>query len=193
MKEESYLPKIKSGLITYWKNGKCGKFETNIQECLLYFREADPEPPITWKEGYGDYQWENNKRNNTIASGFIVSIINSNNAKATNIYENYYNTLRESYIHVESIKPGAYKRNLDKEFYSIHIQKEKEYLTSSQELFTYISDRDKELLQSFIEDYFEYIQLTFSGRIKKIGQPPPSYNFDKKKLQIYIDFVLRQK
>lgn len=165
---ESLIPQLKSGfLIDYWENNKCGNFEFDRQISLLYFREADIEYPHSYIDGNGDIEWIRNKMNHITATGFIVHLLRNFGKQNTDIYDSYYNRLEESYVNSENRKPGAHKRNLKDEFCTKHILEEKERSENSKALFDYLKESDKKEIQSYIDDYFEYIK---KEEPKQIGE-----------------------
>lgn len=176
--------------INYWENNKCGNFEFDKKTNLLYFREADTEYPHSYTEGNGDCEWIRNKKNHTIASGFIVHLLINLGDKCDVIYDNYYNKLQNLYSTSENKKPGAHKRNLKDEFYIKHISEEKERIENSIVLFDYLKEQDNQTIQSYIDDYFGYIkkeepkqigECTNGSEQSEVDDHQPQYKFYLKK------------
>ena len=151
---------------TTWENEKAGSMGFCPEDCnpafagksndpinVLYFIECTPDFN-SYK--YTEKEWK--EKCPIIAKGFIVHYILHKNDKATDIYDGYYYSLRKMYADSESKKPGAHKRNLNDEFYLIHINEEKERIEQSQSLFDYLTTQDKETILSYVNDYFEYIK-----------------------------------
>ena len=78
------------------------------------------------------------------------------------IFEEYYSACKEQYTLEHHKDPDAWRRDLNEEFYSIHIEQEREKINSSNGIHELAGD-DSERLSNYANEYLEYAKR----RIKK--------------------------
>jgi hypothetical protein len=160
-KKNEFIYKIRDGYRfatnTEWDNGKYGEFiydEANnrykFKECL-YVNEQ-------WQRKYFDKGLYP-----VLACGFIAFFIrNFENTeiikKETDYYDKYYTPLAQKYKGKEQIKLGSEARNLDAEFYEIHIKEENNNIDQSQGLLSFIIQSERDLINGYVKGYLEHIQ-----------------------------------
>jgi hypothetical protein len=167
-----------------WRNTKDGKngghFEFGAvwknkhlcSDLKLYFHEY---PYWTMDNGeecqmdsYSIFEWEENKQNHIIATGFIVFYLwwiqsSYKDKPVVDLFDTYFIGLRNIYIaekktHLEFIETTDDEFN--RMFYTQHIEDEKQRIENSGKLFEYLMPQDKQEIQRYIDAYFKHIQAT---------------------------------
>ena len=150
-----YLIKYIRGsvLTTKWINGIPGGFEYLPEKYSYLFAETD-------KNLY-HYLVAERLRNDTntpiVIKGFIAFLIRHWRSNELWIYKTYYDQLKKNFKEEEGKKPGSYKRNLDKEFFLLHIENEQTYIQEFSQKFDYITPEEKESILEFAHYYLDYI------------------------------------
>jgi Leucine-rich repeat (LRR) protein len=141
-----------------WENGKFGKFEFDDENKWYKFIECH-HINGGWKTLYSRF---NPQDYPIIAKGFIAFFIKNFNGDEikteTDYYEKYYNPSLTEYKRREGKKLGASKKNLDAEFYTLHVEEEKENVKQSAELYEYLTPKENNLIKGFTDGYFEHIE-----------------------------------
>jgi hypothetical protein len=148
---------------TYWEGEKYGALHcypvenNNTVLYEIYFKGGDDDAN-QWEHKHIGY-WKSHCP--VVATGFIVYWIIHRKESATDVYSAYYSGLRQMFVEKENQKAGAYKRDLDYEFYQKHVEDEKYRVSRSQDLFDYLPEQDKKIIQSYIDDYFKWVNYGF--------------------------------
>lgn len=157
------LQLIKEEVVTNkWANGSLAQMRYNAKEI--------------WHQVAG-YHWEGETlyKNHSdivldtvnfpvITKGLTAYLI-QNLAKPEHlIFDKYYENCLNSFKQVEVRKPGSSMRNLDAEYYPIHIAQEKEFVTFSEKIHPYLSKAEIELIYQYTEAYFKYIEQLYSPK-----------------------------
>ena len=156
---ETLIPFIKSGDSRgSWSNGKWGYF--TIIHCTESYNDTSLR--FVEVEAGNGYKLKHDDECPIIAKGFIVFLIDklddSTISSEVDYYDTYYVRLRDEYKTVEGKKAGASKKNLNDEFYKKHLVEEKERIEQSQQLFDFLTEKDREDIRNYIRCYFEYIE-----------------------------------
>jgi hypothetical protein len=93
-----------------------------------------------------------------IVKGFIAYLIRNWGKSEKLIFDGYYKNCLNRFKQIESRKPGSSLRNLDNEFYVIHIKQEKENISFSKQINPYLSEPEIELINQYVTAYFIYIE-----------------------------------
>lgn len=99
-----------------------------------------------------------------ITKGLTAYLLQNLGRSEQQIFDKYYENCLTRYKQVEQRKPGSSMRNLDIEFYSLHISQEKEWITFSAKLNPYLSKDEVELINQYTEAYFNYIQQAYAPK-----------------------------
>jgi hypothetical protein len=168
---------LQNSTATLFKNGETGVFIFEKKngcpiENVILFRGCSSDFR-QWKNNCGDVSWESNKYEFIIAEGFLSYCIKYFGNKHTeDIYDTYYSTICQEYINSQKINDAfSFDRNLENEFYKLHIEEEKNRFRESQKLFDYLADDDKREICSLIKGYFGYITQKYSNREEKLRNP----------------------
>lgn len=152
---------IKKGTYSQnFPNNLEGGFEYNSSDYSYRFIEA-----VDDLRSYKYLETERTLQNTPIrAVGIVAYIIRNYGIAAVDMYSNYYNSLLKQYIVIESKKPDAFKRNLNREFLSKHIAEEKLRVNSSISIFDFITEEEKSIITGYVDNYFEYINKTYTQK-----------------------------
>lgn len=157
------LQLIKEAVVTNkWANGSLSQMRYN--------------PTETWHQMAG-YHWEGETlyKNHSdivldtvnfpiVTKGFTAFLLQLLGNSEQVIFDKYYEKCLNRYKQIESRKPGSSMRNLDAEFYPLHVSQEKEFVTFSEKIHPYLSKSDIELINQYIEAYFRYIEQVFAPK-----------------------------
>ena len=148
-----------------WANNKGAQFEYDNERTHYRLIEITPDCKT--------YLVGRTQRNNincpVIAKGFVAYLIRYWGKSEQLIFDNYYENGLNNFKRIESRKPGSSMRDLDAEFYPIHISQEREFAKFSELIHPYLSNPDIELINQYTEAYFNYIEQFFAP--KEITEP----------------------
>jgi len=99
-----------------------------------------------------------------VTKGFTAFLIQLLGNSEQIIFDKYYELCLNNFKRIESRKPGSSMRNLDAEFYPVHISQEKEFAKFSEQIHPYLSKDEIELINQYIEAYFKYIEQVYSPK-----------------------------
>jgi hypothetical protein len=99
-----------------------------------------------------------------IATGITAYLIKNIGKNEKLIFDKYYKCCSDDFMQIESRKPGSSMRNLDIEFYPIHVSQECEHIKFSDKIHSYLSSADIELIHQYIGAYFKYIKQVFAPK-----------------------------
>lgn len=161
METESLINKIQKEVITYlWANGAEAKFE--------YEKDQIAYRLIRVNYDSNSFLIRPQERNDTncpiLATGFVAFLIRNWGKSEQWIFDKYYNNCLNKYKQAEQKKPGSSMRDLDNEFYPFHVTQEKEFVTFSEKIHSFLSKTDIELINQYIEAYFKYIEQVFAPK-----------------------------
>lgn len=80
------------------------------------------------------------------------------------IFDTYYKSSLNKYKQVELRKPGSSMRDLDTDFYPLHVSQEKDFARFSENIHPYLSREEIELINQYVEAYFKYIEQVYSPK-----------------------------
>lgn len=146
-----------------WANGKTGWMRYDSAKTWYQFAGLHYEGTTPYKD-HDDIAGLGNIENFPILSKGITShiLLRLEKTSEIKIYTYYYQACLSKFIDVENKKPGANTRNLDSEFYSIHLNEEKERIKFSQKIREYISDNELEIINKYIQAYLTHIEQVYS-------------------------------
>lgn len=161
----SYFEPLRSiRSVVVWNNGEAGMMNYHGGEIWHQFikywmndERTDYRPEVQ--------EFDRNIENCPVVSEGIISftiVLLGKDEKQ--IFETYYQRCLKKYKQVEGRKPGASLRDLDEEFYPIHISEEKDRVKYSQKLCPYIHEDEMELLNEHADSYFDYIRTTYAPK-----------------------------
>jgi len=147
------ISKIYRGVITdQWENKEIGQFVDPDKNLLYRFANCKYENGSLMRV-------TNDFKSLPIITGGILACIISRWGKPTkDIFQYYYNVRLRTYLKTQETNSDAHSRQLEKEFIPLHIQREKELYAESQEIYSYITTDEANLLRSHVEEYFKYIR-----------------------------------
>lgn len=99
-----------------------------------------------------------------VTKGFTAFLIQLLGNSEQIIFNKYYELCLNNFKRIEARKPGSSLRNLDAEFYPIHISQEKEFATFSEKINPYLSISEIDLINQYTEAYFKYIEHVFAPK-----------------------------
>jgi hypothetical protein len=102
-----------------------------------------------------------------ITKGFTAYLIQNFGKSEQLIFDKYYEHCLNRYKQEEARKPGSSMRDLDAEFYPLHISLEKEFAKFSELILPYLCKAEIELINQYIEAYFKYIEQKYSTKSTK--------------------------
>lgn len=137
-----------------WANGKWGNLDYWTESIVLRFDEMD--------EGCMHRLYaprERNADNYPIVAEGMVAYLNYFWGKynTMQMFNGYMNECKQKYIQVESMRPDAYKRNLESEFLSIHFSDEKLKIERSKKVFEFLTKEKVGAILEYVEGYIDYI------------------------------------
>lgn len=175
------LIQVLENSVKQWENGKSGSFEFSFysnwkKDFLCRFIECDETFKI-WKiEKVEDRKTQSP----TVARGFVAFLLNklpdSEVKSEVDIYDTYFQHLRNEYKEKEMMLPGSYKRDLDEEFYTIHLDEEQNYIYHSQAILEYLTTKERELVKAYFDNYLEYIGQFSKFTFKKYSSLDEALN-----------------
>ena len=162
-KEPDRLKMAKGAVITNkWANGEIAEMKYNSAE--IWHQVA----------GYhyrGDTLYKNHPDHEldtvnfpVITKGLTAFLIQNLGKGEQLIFDNYYKNCLNRFKQIEARKPGSSMRNLDSEFYPIHILQEKEFAKFSELIHPYLSEAEIELINQYTGAYFKYIEQVYSPK-----------------------------
>jgi len=156
--------------ITVWANDRIARMAYNDKEIwhqVIYYNLVGGNPVLV----HDDIDMVNDTiKFPVVTRGFTAFLIQSMGKPEMDIFNRYYEKCLNKYKEIESKKPGSSLRNLEAEFYPIHISIEKESIAFSEKIYPFIDKKEIELINQYIEAYFKYIEQ-FSTESKPYGFP----------------------
>lgn len=161
--EPNRLQMAKGSVITNkWANGEISEMKYNSTEIWHqvagYHYEGD-----TLYKNHPDHILDT-VNFPVITKGFTAFLIQLLGNSEQIIFEKYYEKCLNRFKQIEQRKPGSSLRNLDAEFYPIHISQEKEFATFSEKIHPYLSKSEINLINQYTEAYFKYIEQVFAPK-----------------------------
>ena len=146
-----------------WANKKGAQFEYNLEN--IHYRLIELTPDLK------SYLVKRTQRNDSncpvIAKGFIAYLLRNWGKSEQLIFDSYYENCLNRFKQIEARKPGSSMRNLDAEFYAIHISQEKELVKFTEQIHPYLSETEIELIYQYIETYFKYIEKKYYASLSQ--------------------------
>ena len=154
---------IKEAVITNkWENGLIAEIRYNSSEIWHqvagYHYEGD-----TLYKNHPDHILDT-VNFPVITKGFTAFLIQLLGNSEQIIFEKYYEKCLNRFKQIEQRKPGSSMRNLDAEFYPLHITQENEFVKFSEQIHPYLSEAEIVLLNQYTEAYFKYIKQVFAPK-----------------------------
>ncbi|GAB6119250.1 hypothetical protein [Dysgonomonas termitidis] len=150
-----------STLSSAWKNGKAGQFKDVEDNCCYRFLETD-EHYMAYKEEAGQPHMLP-----VVICGFCAYLIKKWGKDTLAIYNGYMDMRLGEYRERHRNDADLPFRNLEEEFYFRHRIDEEELFRQSQGLFEYLSDNEAEIIRSYTDNYFRYIETKTPIRVKE--------------------------
>jgi len=168
---QNRLQLVKEAVVTNkWANGSLSQMRYNSTEI--------------WHQVAG-YHWEGDTlyKNHSdivldtdnfpiVTKGFTAFLIQLLGNSEQIVFDKYYEKCLNNFKRIESRKPGSSMRDLDAEFYPLHISQEKEFAKFSEKIQPYLSKAEIELINQYIEAYFKYIEQKYSPKSTEKESPP---------------------
>lgn len=161
MKPESLIEYINGQYCNApWVNGEKACFEYDISRIVYQKIQRTDENNnlLLYKK------FRNDENCPIFITGFVAYLIRHWGKSGTVIYNDFYLICRSYFKSIESIKPTAVKRDLEQEFYNLHVKDEKERIRLSEMIFPYLTDEDVRLIKEYVESYFEFIKREFAPK-----------------------------
>jgi len=187
---ESLIPLVKTETRSFnWKNGKAGEFKYNKEGIWYQLFEISVE-----EEAFLVSIYERNIENcPVVALGFVAYLIYNWGRPATVIYKEFYERLRSEYKHIEEKKPGAFKRDLNTEYYILHIPEEKARVAYSQKIYPYLTEDDTKLINQYLESYFDFIKINYSKPSSEKEDGPSTDRISVSTWALYYHYLQKSK
>jgi hypothetical protein len=161
--EPNRLQMAKEAVITNkWANGEIAEMKYNSTEIWHQVAGYHYEGDALYKN-HPDHVLDT-VNFPVITKGLTAYLIQNLGKSEQLIFHNYYENRLNRFKQIESRKPGSSMRNLDAEFYPLHITQEKEFVKFSEQIHPYLSNADIELINQYIEAYFKYIEQVFAPK-----------------------------
>lgn len=151
-----------------WANGKKGYMRYNSENVWYQYAEL-PYEGTTPRQAYQDIsELENTVKFPIVATGITAYVLRRmNRVPGEKIYTDYYEACLSKFKDVEKLKPDAFIRDLDSEFYSIHLREETDKIKESEVVFSYTTIEETAQIGEFVKNYFEYIEKNYHCPINK--------------------------
>ena len=160
---ESLIQHVKREICTNrWMNGMGAQFKYDEINVRYQLKEMTPDL-LTYILPYGRIT-ENSP---VVAHGFVAYLIHNWGRPETEIYKEFYEHCLSEYKHREEKEPGAFKRDLNTEYYILHIPEEKARIAYSQKIYPYLTGDDTKLINQYLESYFDFIKIEYSEKSNK--------------------------
>ena len=190
--KESRIEKIKTGtIIDWWANDECAQFfYSRDNNWYQIARLNNRGEQLTWEVS----PFKRSTNNCPIVTKGIIAFIISNFGKnEREIFDKYYTICLNNYKSVEAKKPSSSMRDLDSEFYPIHIDEENARIEFSQKLAPLLSNDEMNHLNQYAQSYLIYIEHVYLSSSKIIRSFPPQQNSDSIQEQVETAFGFMQK
>lgn len=129
-----------------------------------------------------------------IAQGIIAYIlVRLGKVSDDKICSDYYQTCLSKYKDVEKNKRGAYRRDLDSEFYPIHLREENEKINKSELLFSYLNKDESDVIREFVNYYFDFIEANYYTELPKITEAPQANTISVPLWALYYHYLQEAK
>jgi hypothetical protein len=158
-----------------WANKKGAQFQYDVENNQYRLIELTPD-----LETYIIGRFHRNDTNcPVIVKGFVAYLIRNWGKSEQQIFDNYYENSLNNFKRIELRKPGSSMRNLDAEFYPLHVSQEKEFVTFSKQIKSYLSEPEIKLINKYFESYFKYIKqkyLALPASQEQLEEQKPELN-----------------
>lgn len=147
-----------------WCNGTTGSFEYDSTNYCYRFVETTQDMNC-----YLYAERERNDENTPIVlKGLIAFLIACWGQSEVAIYNTYNERREKAFMDIEAIKPGSFKRDLDKEFAQQLLNTEQSSIEEFVNNFNYVSEGEKSLIMEYANNYLEYTAATYKQKLKTI-------------------------
>jgi len=102
-----------------------------------------------------------------VLKGFVAYLIRNWGKREVEIYNSYYTLSFATFERSETKKPGSFERNLNPEFYPLHLAQENESINFSKQIKPYLSKPEIQQINQYIKAYFKYIEQVYSPKAIK--------------------------
>lgn len=173
------LELIQSRTITNkWVNERCAEMRYNSvniwYQVVGYHFEGD-----TLYLNHSDFELDT-VNFPVIAMGITAFLLQNFGKSEKLIFDQFYERCLTYFKKIEARKPGSSMRNLNTEFYTIHLSEEKERIKFSQLLNPYLSEDEIEIINNYTQAYLTYIQQVYAPKgISDSSLLPQSINKPK--------------
>lgn len=144
-----------------WANKRVAEFHYDVDK--NHYRLIELTPDFQFIIGLTE---RNDSNCPVVAKGFIAYLIRNWGKKEVDIYNSYYSSCFANFERIESKKPGSYSRNLNSEFYPLHVSHEEECVKFSKQIKPFLSEAEIKLINQYVKAYFEYIEQIYSPKDK---------------------------
>lgn len=187
---ESLILLVKRESLSYnWKNGKVARFDYDEANVWYQLIEADDDGL-----NYIVSQFERTLENcPVVAHGFVAYLIHNWGRPETEIYKEFYELCLSEFIRREEKKPGAFKRDLNTEYYILHIPEEKAKVAYSQKIYPYLTGDDTKLVNQYLESYFDFIKINYSKPSSEKEDGPSTDKISVSTWALYYHYLQKSK
>ncbi|PLW99247.1 MAG: hypothetical protein C0591_03080 [Marinilabiliales bacterium] len=142
-------------IIDYWKNGESAQMLYDGANNWYQLLRLNKKNDTKWVVSPA-------KRTTTncpiIVKGIMAFVLRNYGRSEKEIFDEYYSRCLLEYKQIETIKPGSSLRDLDKEFYALHINNENDNIKFSEKLNTYLNEKEMAEINGYAKSYLEYIE-----------------------------------
>ncbi|MBO5850210.1 MAG: hypothetical protein J6Q47_02900 [Paludibacteraceae bacterium] len=103
-----------------------------------------------------------------VCEGFVAYVIHNYKKIDTNeLFDSYTQLRLEQYKNSHRHDLDLFKRNLENEFFVNFISEEKKRIDNSKNVFEYLPQQEQEIINSYVDAYFEYVGTIVNSHIDK--------------------------
>ena len=155
---ESRILNVKVKTATYWQNGKCAEFHYYEKDVCYQLVELTDDG-----KKYIVPTHERTLENcPVIALGFVAYLIHNWGKTEKEIYLEYYDLCLSKFLNIEDKKSGSINRDLNAEYYKLHVTEQKGLASKSEKIYPYLTDNDSKLIKQYEESYFDFIRKNYN-------------------------------
>jgi len=150
---------VKNEISCTWTNGSDGMFRYSDNNYLYGFCKKTKELQLLITE----------TELPVIACGFVAYLIHNFGDSTEDIFSGYLNTQMYRYETLHNSDPDVLSRSLRAEFFSAYENYEKSLITQSKKIFEFLTKKETDLINNYIDVYLKFISNSYDYSIYLIN------------------------
>ena len=153
MKYDNIIETIQAERFIECYNGKYGYFQYHNFKYNMHYKFYECEIFDNF------FCKRSNVASKEICGGFIAYLIyNYKKLETTQLYQSYKQIRFEEYEDEHRHDVDLHKRDLEQEFYKMHVTEEQKRIKNAKRVFEYLPTEEQLKIKSYVDNYFDYIK-----------------------------------